>query len=392
MVMLPRAVLLLLLQLSGTVGQCTNTCLYASDSLCDDGGVGSEWSDCALGTDCMDCGPRGSSSHSHQPQAGVACTETCVYASDGDCDDGGPGAEFTNCSLGTDCTDCGPRSSHSHTPHSHTPHSHSPTPSHSHTPHSHAPTPSHSHTPHSHFPMPWLSHFPPSPPFFIIAPPSPPFVSCENTCVTANDGACDDGGEGSENRYEFRTCQLGSDCNDCGPRDQGFWYCINARCESTEFIWMPEPDPSGEACITDMDCMCNENPKFEPEVCAECEAAGISWFQTNPPFWKNRCIPIGFKVLLGFSMATFVLSILTYLRQLYRHCTGQHEPTYEYPGDWYTCMFPTDAIFKMEGCDRPWHNIMAALFGFVWLASCYVGVVWKPSTRNITRSQASIKV
>jgi hypothetical protein len=91
-------------------------------------------------------------------------------------------------------------------------------------------------------------------------------------------------------------------------------------------------------------------------------------------------------------MATFVLSILTYLRQLYRHCTRQHTPTYEYPGDWYTCMFPTDAIFKMEGCDRPWHNIMAALFGFVWLASCYVGVVWKPSTRNITRSQASIKV
>ena len=31
------------------------------------------------------------------------------YAADGDCDDGGPGAEFTLCDLGTDCTDCGPR-------------------------------------------------------------------------------------------------------------------------------------------------------------------------------------------------------------------------------------------------------------------------------------------
>ena len=39
-----------------------------------------------------------------------ACAETCVWASDGDCDDGGPGSEYTgSCSLGTDCTDCGPR-------------------------------------------------------------------------------------------------------------------------------------------------------------------------------------------------------------------------------------------------------------------------------------------
>jgi len=37
------------------------------------------------------------------------CTETCVYASDGWCDDGGPGAEYSACSVGTDCTDCGPR-------------------------------------------------------------------------------------------------------------------------------------------------------------------------------------------------------------------------------------------------------------------------------------------
>jgi hypothetical protein len=38
-----------------------------------------------------------------------ACTETCSYASDGDCDDGGPGAEYSDCSLGIDCRDCGPR-------------------------------------------------------------------------------------------------------------------------------------------------------------------------------------------------------------------------------------------------------------------------------------------
>jgi hypothetical protein len=48
------------------------------------------------------------------------CTDTCNYASDGDCDDGGPGSEYdlikellgllgADCPLGSDCADCGPR-------------------------------------------------------------------------------------------------------------------------------------------------------------------------------------------------------------------------------------------------------------------------------------------
>jgi hypothetical protein len=53
---------LLLLQLSGTVGQCTNTCNYAYDGDCDDGGPGNEYNICSLGTDCYDCGPRSQSS------------------------------------------------------------------------------------------------------------------------------------------------------------------------------------------------------------------------------------------------------------------------------------------------------------------------------------------
>ena len=39
-----------------------------------------------------------------------ACGETCNYASDNDCDDGGPGSEYSSCALGSDCMDCGPRS------------------------------------------------------------------------------------------------------------------------------------------------------------------------------------------------------------------------------------------------------------------------------------------
>lgn len=37
---------------------------------------------------------------------------------------------------------------------------------------------------------------------------------CEDTCVHANDGHCDDGGDGSK----FALCGLGTDCNDCGTR------------------------------------------------------------------------------------------------------------------------------------------------------------------------------
>lgn len=40
---------------------------------------------------------------------GGGCTNTCSSANDGDCDDGGPGAEYDVCSLGTDCGDCGER-------------------------------------------------------------------------------------------------------------------------------------------------------------------------------------------------------------------------------------------------------------------------------------------
>ena len=42
------------------------------------------------------------------------CNDDCDlmdFASNGYCQDGGPGAESNQCALGTDCTDCGPRHS-----------------------------------------------------------------------------------------------------------------------------------------------------------------------------------------------------------------------------------------------------------------------------------------
>ena len=82
----------------------SDACVFSSDGECDDGGAGAEYSRCRLSSDVADCGPR-------------ACSpcedDTCAVALDGDCDDGGPGSEFSKCAPGTDRTDCsreGPQS------------------------------------------------------------------------------------------------------------------------------------------------------------------------------------------------------------------------------------------------------------------------------------------
>ena len=79
---------------------CGESCNYSADGDCDDGGPGAEYTEyCQLGTDCADCGPR----------TIIPCLETCEYSADTECDDGGLGAEYDVCSLGTDCADCGSR-------------------------------------------------------------------------------------------------------------------------------------------------------------------------------------------------------------------------------------------------------------------------------------------
>lgn len=39
----------------------------------------------------------------------TVCDDTCSYAYDGVCDDGGEGSSFSVCDCGTDCSDCGER-------------------------------------------------------------------------------------------------------------------------------------------------------------------------------------------------------------------------------------------------------------------------------------------
>ncbi|HUU85220.1 MAG TPA: C1 family peptidase, partial [Phycisphaerae bacterium] len=94
----------------GGGGTCLNTCFFAFDGECDDGGAGSVYAVCDHGTDCYDCGVRDADVDDGDIGTGGLCTDDCAYAFDGECDDGGPGSMYSVCEYGTDCTDCGPRS------------------------------------------------------------------------------------------------------------------------------------------------------------------------------------------------------------------------------------------------------------------------------------------
>eukprot|EP00966_Prymnesium_polylepis_P305047 7048580-Prymnesium_polylepis.1 len=82
---------------------CGESCEYAADGLCDDGGSGSDYDVCPLGSDCTDCGRR------QLPVTMSVCTDACQHSSDSFCDDGGAGSAYDACTLGEDCTDCGAR-------------------------------------------------------------------------------------------------------------------------------------------------------------------------------------------------------------------------------------------------------------------------------------------
>jgi len=114
------ALVLGFLVIDSSCARCSDTCPSARDGTCSDGGSDTVYYDCELGTDCTDCGPRpdpSSSQASSAPappsgqtsQATANCANTCEYASDGICNDGGDVTAYFDCALGTDCADCGPR-------------------------------------------------------------------------------------------------------------------------------------------------------------------------------------------------------------------------------------------------------------------------------------------
>ncbi len=75
-----------------------NSCVYANDRECDDGGPGFDTNLCLYGTDISDCGRRS-----------LPNDDSCRYANDDACDDGGDDSTNNLCEYATDMTDCGIR-------------------------------------------------------------------------------------------------------------------------------------------------------------------------------------------------------------------------------------------------------------------------------------------
>lgn len=89
---------------------CADTCASARDGECDDGGPSSLHAVCDFGSDCADCGVRTDAQLRATLDAnGQVCANTCAYANDGECDDGGPASLNALCAYGSDCRDCGAR-------------------------------------------------------------------------------------------------------------------------------------------------------------------------------------------------------------------------------------------------------------------------------------------
>ena len=57
----------------GAACTCDDTCMFANDMSCDDGGPGATSIACARGTDCADCGD----SHRESLAKGAKCRESC---------------------------------------------------------------------------------------------------------------------------------------------------------------------------------------------------------------------------------------------------------------------------------------------------------------------------
>ncbi|MCO6437712.1 MAG: C1 family peptidase [Phycisphaerae bacterium] len=212
-------------------GLCSDLCIFAFDGECDDGGPGADYNVCAFGTDCFDCGVRGDDSG-----VDMLCNDTCRYAGDGECDDGGPGADYAVCEYGTDCTDCGSRDD-------------------------------------------------------VVVD-----QLCEDSCIFAFDGECDDGGAGAD----FDVCAFGTDCFDCGPRDPNDQ--TDAFCTDTcPFAFDGECDDGGLGALTDVcafgsdcfDCGPRSADGFKSVVKPESAAASTGTGESSKPTARKfRGIPI----------------------------------------------------------------------------------------------------
>ena len=305
---------------------CDDTCYFSTDSECDDGGPGAAYAACELGSDCTDCGARAGDSDAGKgggsdlpTTAGLRCYDDPDYVDAGwrcadwvgyACLDGGYGID-TTAQVTLLVTSC-PESCSDGTPHCEPP---SPPPLvPGELPAVDVGTPQQMGFPAgfvddiamSSVSVPeeaaecWLAA--------LAAEPSTPIgahlgwaeadgtaagadegtsVACVDTCASAFDGLCEDGGEGAVSNQ----CPFGTDCADCGSRIGEVALHAEALC-TNECAWAFDSacDDGGanaefEVCLLGSDCNdCGSrvkgyNGSVVPGVDAECysEADGSDY-------------------------------------------------------------------------------------------------------------------
>jgi hypothetical protein len=231
---------------SGTSGRssavlCNDACAYSGDRVCDDGGPGAGYGDCAYGTDCTDCGTRVWTAPGEP-----LCSNDCEYRADGRCDDGGPSAQSGRCTYGTDCADCGARAE-----------------------------------PGSEVGG---------------GGGAGPGEVCTDQCSFAADGLCDDGGVGAD----YWVCDLGTDCTDCGPRTVGGATGLGGRGSGGSGMGVGGGGGStqnqlcNEECSHSGDGVCNDGgPGARYSDCVygtDCTDCGVRvWTGAGEPLCSNDC-------------------------------------------------------------------------------------------------------
>jgi hypothetical protein len=218
----------------GSGALCSNTCEYAGDGECDDSGLGSDWDACAFGTDCEDCGEREALTCS-DPDFPVFCEQGDTCWGDG-----------VDCWTVRECPDGNVYGCI------------------------------------EGFLLDCTLAVAGEPNYCVAAD------VCDDSCPTADDGTCDDGGP----------CLFGTDCTDCGPRDNPCddsspfpRYCPGTP--GTDECWSRRVDCDAVQYCDGDPLACREGERVDCDALSGCAATTCTDADLPVDCGTGTCFPVG---------------------------------------------------------------------------------------------------